>query len=208
MIQRTTRKVLDDHLSLAQQGDLDTDIVRNFDPECVLMTTYGNFHGHVGVREAARLLERQIGRRRYNYLHEECHEQLAEWTAETERAEIPDGADSYWIRDGKIRAMTIHYSVHEKDGQETLITGRAPSFDTSEPAPAPFKPARRIECWIAWPTLRCASSSGPWRSGRKRSACPTASALPARRRRSALPLRTAPRRAACGRSRRPAGQSR
>ncbi|HJR15121.1 MAG TPA: nuclear transport factor 2 family protein [Rhodanobacteraceae bacterium] len=117
MTQRTTREVLDDHLALAQQGDLDTDIARNFDPECVLMTTYGNFHGHAGVREAARLLERQIGRGRYNYLHEECHDQLAflEWTVETDRAWIPDGADSYWIRDGKIHAMTIHYSVREKD---------------------------------------------------------------------------------------------
>lgn len=118
MIQRTTRQVLDDHLALAQQGDLETDIARNFDPQCVLMTTYGNFHGHAGVREAAHLLERRIGRSGYSYLHEECHDQLAflEWTADTERAKIPDGADSYWIRDGKIRAMTIHYSVREKVG--------------------------------------------------------------------------------------------
>lgn len=116
MTGRTTTEVLDDHLALAQQGDLETDITRNFHPECVLMTTYGNFRGHGGVREAAQLLDRQIGRSGYSYLNVQCHEELAflEWTASTERAEIPDGADSYWIRDGMIRAMTIHYSVLEK----------------------------------------------------------------------------------------------
>jgi hypothetical protein len=35
-----------------------------------------------------------------------------EWTAEAENgARVTDGADSYLIRDGRIRAMTIHYTV-------------------------------------------------------------------------------------------------
>lgn len=116
MTQRTTGEVLHDHLVLAQRGAIETDIARNFDPDCVLMTTYGNFHGHAGVREAAWLLESQIGRGGYRYINQQCHGELAflEWTADTERAEVPDGADSYWIRDGAIRAMTIHYSVREK----------------------------------------------------------------------------------------------
>ena len=110
------REVLHDHLVLTQRGALETDIARNFDPDCVPITTYGNLHGHAGVREAAWLLESQIGRGGYRYLNQQCHGELAflEWTADTERAEIPDDADSYWIRDGAIRGMTIHYSVREK----------------------------------------------------------------------------------------------
>jgi hypothetical protein len=113
---RTTQEVLQDHLDLAQRGDIETDIARNFDSDCVLMTTYGTFRGHAGTREAAQLLVRQMGEGGYNYIRQECYEELAflEWTADTDRASIPDGADSYWIKGGKIRAMTIHYSVHEK----------------------------------------------------------------------------------------------
>lgn len=123
---RTTWDVLQDHLQLAQGGDVDTDIARNFDPDCVLMTTYGTFRGHVGVREAAELLASQMGEGRYTYTRQCWHEELAflEWTADTDRASIPDGADSYWIRDGRIRAMTIHYSVNAPDpGNRPLTPG-------------------------------------------------------------------------------------
>lgn len=116
MDDRTTQDVLQDHLDLAQKGDVDTDIARNFDPDCVLMTTYGAFRGHAGVHDAADLLTRQMGPGGYTYIQQCCHEELAflEWSADTDRASIPDGADSYWIKDGRIRAMTIHYSVLEK----------------------------------------------------------------------------------------------
>lgn len=92
---------------------METDISRNFADDCVLMTTYGVFRGLDGVRDAARLLDEQIGRTRYEYLTRMCHGELAflEWTACTARARIDDGADSYWVQDGRIRAMTIHYTV-------------------------------------------------------------------------------------------------
>lgn len=119
MRQRTTQEVLADHLDLAQHDDIETDIARNFDPDCVLMTTYGTFHGHAGVREAAALLARQMGPGGYRYIRTESHEQLAflEWTVDNDYVTIPDGADSYWIRDGYICAMTIHYTVMDKQGE-------------------------------------------------------------------------------------------
>ena len=119
MDDRSTKAVLQDHLALAQKGDVESDIQRNLDPGCVLMTSYGTFRGHTGVRDAARLLDRQMGAGGYNYLRQEWHEELAflEWTVDNDRVSIPDGADSYWIRDGRIRAMTIHYSVHYKPGK-------------------------------------------------------------------------------------------
>lgn len=130
-VQRTTKEVLKDHLDLAQQGDLDTDITRNFDPDCVLMTSYGTFRGHAGVREAAELLVRQMGSGGYNYTRQEWHGELAflEWTVDNDRVSIPDGADSYWIKAGYIRAMTIHYSVRDKQGRENSRAGFRTSPD-------------------------------------------------------------------------------
>jgi hypothetical protein len=34
-----------------------------------------------------------------------------EWTARSDEAKIEDGADSFCIRDGRIVAQTIHYTV-------------------------------------------------------------------------------------------------
>lgn len=110
---RTTADVVNDHLALAQAGDLETDIARNFAPDCVLMTTYGVFRGHAGIREAAALLERQLGRTAYDYCTRECHGELGflEWSASSDRGCVEDGADSYWVHGGLVRAMTIHYTV-------------------------------------------------------------------------------------------------
>jgi hypothetical protein len=113
MSDRSTDEVFQDHLELAQQGNVEGDIARNFAPDCVLLTSYGVFRGHAGVRAAAALLDEQIGRTRYTYRTRLSHGEVAflEWSAETERAIVDDGADSYWIRDGRIQVMTIHYTV-------------------------------------------------------------------------------------------------
>lgn len=110
---RSTADVVNDHLALAQEGDVETDIRRNFATDCVLMTTYGTFRGHEGIRDAARLLEEQIGKTRYDYRTRATHGELGflEWAASSDRGRIEDGADSYWVHDGLIRAMTIHYTV-------------------------------------------------------------------------------------------------
>lgn len=114
MGQRSTEEVFLDHLELAQQGDIKADISRNFATDCVLLTSYGTFYGHGGVREAAALLDRQIGPATYEYRTQLWHGNLAflEWAAQTPKAFVPDGADSYLIRNGSIVVMTIHYSVY------------------------------------------------------------------------------------------------
>lgn len=114
MTYRSTEEVFQDHLALAQAGDVETDLARNFAPDCVLLTSYGTFHGHRGVRDAAQLLAEQLGPASYEYHTTVCSGEVAflEWTATTERATVPDGADSFLIQEGLIQAMTIHYSVH------------------------------------------------------------------------------------------------
>lgn len=113
MAARTTEAVFADHLELAQRGDRETDIVRNFAADCVLLTSYGTFTGHMGVRDAAALLERQLGRTRYTYRTRLCHGEVAflEWSAESDRASVRNGADTFLIRGGLVRTATIHYTV-------------------------------------------------------------------------------------------------
>ncbi|MDX1487076.1 MAG: nuclear transport factor 2 family protein [Acidiferrobacterales bacterium] len=116
MKSRSVVEVFEDHLALAQRGDVETDLARNFAPDCVLLTSYGVFHGHDGARRAAQLLDEQIGKTTYIYRTKLFHGELAflEWSASTDRAWIEDGADSYWIHDGRIRVMTAHYTVHPR----------------------------------------------------------------------------------------------
>jgi hypothetical protein len=112
--QRSTREVLDDHLRLAAAWDFETDLARNFAEDIVLLTGYGIFRGIDGVREKVRLLDEQLPGGRWTYTNIMAEGELGflEWTAEADNgARVEDGADSYLIRDGRIRAMTIHYTV-------------------------------------------------------------------------------------------------
>ncbi|TXD34271.1 nuclear transport factor 2 family protein [Lujinxingia vulgaris] len=111
---RSAREVLDDHLDLARSWDFETDLERNFAPDIVLMTTYGIFRGVEGLREKVRLLQKQLpdGQWTYHRIMVERHLGFLEWSGVGKNgARVEDGADSYLIEDGKIRAMTIHYTV-------------------------------------------------------------------------------------------------
>jgi hypothetical protein len=109
---RSTEEVFTNHLALARIGDLETDLARNFAPECVLLTGYGTFTGHAGVRQAADLLGRQLPGARFTYRTRLWHGEIAflEWEAAAEGGMVRDGADSFLVRDGLIRVMTIHYT--------------------------------------------------------------------------------------------------
>ena len=80
---RSTREMLDDHLALAADHDLETDLSRNFGDEIVLLTGYGIFRGIEGVREKARLLEEQLPGGRWSYCTVVAEGEMGflEWTA-------------------------------------------------------------------------------------------------------------------------------
>lgn len=109
---RSTEEVFADHLALAQGGDLETDLARNFAADCVLLTGFGTFSGHAGVRQAAELLARQLPHARFTCRTRLWHGEIAflEWEATAEGGIVRDGADSFLIRAGRIRVMTIHYT--------------------------------------------------------------------------------------------------
>ena len=110
---RTTLEIFNDHLARADRGDVEGDIAANFALDCVLLTTYGRFTGHDGVRAAAALLAEQIPNAIYEYTQRSVESEMAflEWTAAGNGAMVRDGADSYLCRDGRIQIMTIHYTV-------------------------------------------------------------------------------------------------
>src|SRR4029079_5236404 len=67
MAGRSTQEVVSDHLALAQMGEVWRDLERNLAPDCVILTTYGVFHGHEGALRAAQLLDEQVGETQYDY---------------------------------------------------------------------------------------------------------------------------------------------
>ena len=113
---RTTNQVFEDHLALARAGEVEADIQRNFAPDCVLLTTDGEFQGHEGVRMAAAALARQLPDASFEYTTRMVSGELAflEWTGDSQKAHVRDGADSFVVQNGRIRYMTAHYTVERK----------------------------------------------------------------------------------------------
>ena len=55
---RAARKVLDEHLELARHGDIETDLAHNYHHDVVLLTSFGAYRGHTGIRQLARRMNR------------------------------------------------------------------------------------------------------------------------------------------------------
>jgi hypothetical protein len=119
LARRSAQEVLDDHLQLAAEGDLESDLVRNVADDIVVLTGRGVFHGHPGVRELARQLIEEVPSGAWVYRTQLVAGRMAflEWTVESGPTRIPDGADSYLVEGGKICAQTIHYTLTDADGR-------------------------------------------------------------------------------------------
>ena len=114
---RSAEKVFEDHLQLAATWDnLEVDLARNTAKDIVLLTNFGVFHGHDGVREAAKLLEEELPNGTFEYKTKLCRGKICflHWTGESQEANVDDGADSYFIEDGVIKVQTIYYTVKRK----------------------------------------------------------------------------------------------
>jgi ketosteroid isomerase-like protein len=114
---RAARQVLDDHLELARHGDFETDFARNYTPDVVLLTSFGTYRGHDGLRQLTDLLLDQAADPRFEYHDVQVDGQLGflRWSGRgSNGTRLLDGADSYVIRDGRIVAQTIHYRVEEQ----------------------------------------------------------------------------------------------
>ena len=115
---RSPAEVLNDHLQLAAEGDWQNDLARNVAPDIVVLTGFGVFEGVDQVRVLAELLDAQLPNATFEYTTVVVRGEVGflEWHADADRARVRDGADSFLIRNGKIVAQTIHYTVDTVDG--------------------------------------------------------------------------------------------
>ena len=113
---RPPAEVFESHLALRKAHDLEADLRTNYAEDVVLLTCTGTFHGHEGVRASARELQDAFPDGDYDYVHRAVEGEVAflVWTGRSQAGEVNDGADSFVIRDGRIVAQTIHFTVDRK----------------------------------------------------------------------------------------------
>jgi hypothetical protein len=116
MAKRTCREIVDDHLQLRSENRLDDDLRRNYAEDVVMLTSWGLFKGHEGVRTLAAKLKCDAPDAGFNYdkVLVDGPFGFLRWSAQGETCMITNGADSYVIRGGKIIAQSIHYEVQPK----------------------------------------------------------------------------------------------
>jgi hypothetical protein len=122
LMTRGAGEVFDDHLQQGVHGSVDEDLERNYAPDVVVLTGAGAHHGHDGLRELAELLREQLPQAEFTYTARVVAGEVAllEWTAQASNgARVEDGADSFLIRNGRIQAQTIHYTVLPGSAQDT-----------------------------------------------------------------------------------------
>lgn len=117
MTTRSTTEVFEDHLTKRLAGDVEGDITQNYAEDVVILTGTGAFHGNEGVCQSAAQLSQFIPESAaYEYKHTLIVGEYAflEWTAQSSKRAVCDGADGFVIKDGKIIYQTIHYSVQKE----------------------------------------------------------------------------------------------
>jgi ketosteroid isomerase-like protein len=110
---RSAKEVLDDHLRESQEGSVEADLARNYAEDVVVLSGHGVHRGHDGLWQLAEMLREELPDSTFEYRTYlvEGAVGFLEWSGRSGNAYVDDGADSYVIRDGKIVAQTIHYTV-------------------------------------------------------------------------------------------------
>lgn len=108
-------QVLDEHLELSRSGD-EEDFLKSYREDSFIIMPDGLRRGLEEIRACFRILQQQLPNARYTYKARIVEQDvgLVEWSADSDISTVTDGADSYVIRDGYIRAQTIHYTLIPK----------------------------------------------------------------------------------------------
>lgn len=114
---RTPTDVIHDHLMKRLDGDLEGDITENFSTDILILSGFGTFRGHDGIRQSSALLTEATagGTFAYNRTVIESNYGFLEWTATGKDEIVCNGADSFHVIDGLIVAQTIHYTALPRD---------------------------------------------------------------------------------------------
>ena len=116
MAGRTPREIFQHHAQALGAEDLEG-IVSDYADDAVFITPAGVLRGKQGVREAFTRLLGDVPQATWE-LPTEIYEGdvlLLEWKADSERARVDDGIDTFVFRDGEIRVQTVRYTLTAKD---------------------------------------------------------------------------------------------
>jgi hypothetical protein len=112
--QRTPQEVFKHHADVLAHGDI-WGIVSDYADDAVFVSSDGVLRGKDGVRQAfVRLLGDVPGA---NWHFETVFADdvlLLRWSADSARARVADGVDTFVFRDGLIRLQTVNYTLQRK----------------------------------------------------------------------------------------------
>lgn len=112
---RTPQEIFAHHGETLMAEDLDG-IVSDYSDDAVFITPEGVMHGKEGVREGFVKLLSDIPQAQWDLPTQifEGDILFLEWKAESARAKVEDGIDTFVFRDGQIRVQTVRYTVIPK----------------------------------------------------------------------------------------------
>jgi len=114
---RSTREVIEDHIQLQIAGQLEEDLLRNYDADAVLLTETGHFAGYAAWRHHVGSLYRPAEGAYYEIESLQVRDGYAFliWRAGSPGYVIDGAADSFVVVDGKIRMQTTRARVMQSD---------------------------------------------------------------------------------------------
>lgn len=111
----TAEAILDEHLKLSRSGS-EEEFLRSYRQDSFLIMRTGVQRGLEAIRACYRQLNRDLPNARYTFKIRIVEKDIGfvEWSADSDTNRVLDGADSYVIGDGYIRAQTIYYTLVPK----------------------------------------------------------------------------------------------
>lgn len=108
---RSVREVLDHHLEASIAGDPEQ-VLADYAETAVMITRHGVYRGRQQITACFTSLGEILPNPRYTFTTQimEGDVVFLEWTADSDKYTVSDGADTFVICDGYIQAQTIHYT--------------------------------------------------------------------------------------------------
>ncbi len=112
-----TRAVIERHIARRLDDDLEGDLTENYDPAVVMLSKSGARVGFAAVRAEADDLSRSVPEGAFEIVQLVTRAEFGyeRWRATSSVGEVCDGVEAFVVRDGRIVAQTIHYTVTPPD---------------------------------------------------------------------------------------------
>jgi SnoaL-like domain len=113
---RATIEVLEDHLERRERGDIEGDLEHNYAQDIVLLCEHGVLRGREAVRRSAKALADQLPDAcfRFPFKAVDGEHALLQWNAQSAKARVDFGVDTFVIRNGRIVLQTVSYQLKNR----------------------------------------------------------------------------------------------